>query len=102
MVDTGLHAKGWTREQVLEYMYANTPVKEIQAVSQAERYIANPGQALSYKIGQLEIRKLRTRAEEALGDRFDIKAFHAQVLEDGELPLDVLAAKIERWIEEQG
>ena len=65
-------------------------------------YIANPGQALSYKIGQLEIRKFRTRAEEVLGDRFDVKAFHAQVLEDGELPLDVLAAKIESWIEEQG
>ena len=102
VVDTGLHAKGWTREQVLDYMYAKTPVKETGAVSEAERYIANPGQALAYKIGQLEIRALRTRAEEALGDRFDVKAFHAQVLEDGELPLDVLAAKIERWIEEQG
>lgn len=99
VVDTGLHAKGWTRQQVLDYMYANTAVQEARAVSEAERYMAIPGQALAYKVGQLKIRELRTRAESALGDRFDIKGFHSQVLEDGELPLSVLDNKINRWIE---
>jgi uncharacterized protein (DUF885 family) len=101
VVDTGLHAKGWTREQVLDYMYANSAVKEARAVSEAERYMAIPGQALSYKIGQLEIRKLRDRAEQALGERFDVKAFHTEVLKDGSLPLDLLESKIERWIAAQ-
>ena len=101
VVDTGLHAKGWSRQQVLDYMYANTAVQEARAVSEAERYMAIPGQALAYKMGQLKIRELRTRAEAALGERFDIKGFHAQVLEDGELPLSVLESKIDRWIESQ-
>lgn len=101
VVDTGLHSKGWTREQVLEYMYANSAVKEARAVSEAERYMAIPGQALAYKIGQLKIRELRDRAEAALGESFDIKAFHTAVLEDGSLPLDLLEAKIERWIASQ-
>jgi uncharacterized protein (DUF885 family) len=98
VVDTGLHAKGWTRQQVLDYMYANTAIKEARAVSEAERYMAIPGQALAYKIGQLKISELRKRSEAALGDKFDIRAFHAQVLEDGELPLNVLENKIDRWI----
>jgi len=101
VVDTGLHSKDWSRQQVLDYMYANTAVQEARAVSEAERYMAIPGQALAYKMGQLKIRELRTRAEAALGDRFDIKGFHAQVLEDGELPLSVLENKIDRWIESQ-
>ena len=101
VVDTGLHAKGWSRQQVLDYMYANTAVQEARAVSEAERYMAIPGQALAYKMGQLKIRELRTRAETALGERFDIKGFHAQVLEDGELPLSVLESKIDRWIASQ-
>jgi uncharacterized protein (DUF885 family) len=101
VVDTGLHAKGWTREQVLDYMYANSAVKEARAVSEAERYMAIPGQALSYKIGQLEIRRLRDRAEDALGERFDVKAFHTEVLKDGSLPLDLLESKIEDWIAAQ-
>jgi uncharacterized protein (DUF885 family) len=101
VVDTGLHFKGWSRQDVLDYMYANSAVKEARAVSEAERYMAIPGQALAYKIGQLKIRDLRSRAEEALGDRFDVKAFHTEVLIGGSLPLNMLEAKIDRWIEAQ-
>ncbi len=98
VVDTGLHSKGWTREDVLDYMYENTAVKEARAVSEAERFIAIPSQALAYKIGQLKIRELRDRAEEELGEDFDVKEFHALVLNDGALPLDVLEAKVDRYI----
>jgi len=101
VVDTGLHAKGWTRQDVLDFMYANTAVQEARAVAEAERYIAWPGQALAYKIGQLKISELRARAEQQLGEGFDIKGFHSQVLEGGELPLDLLEAKIDRWIASQ-
>ncbi|MCZ6559473.1 MAG: DUF885 domain-containing protein [Gammaproteobacteria bacterium] len=101
VVDTGLHYLGWTRQQVLDFMYANSATNEARAVAEAERYIAIPSQALAYKIGQLKISELRARAESALGDRFDIKAFHRQVLEDGPLPLSVLDAKIDRWIASQ-
>jgi len=99
VVDTGLHFYGWTREDVLEYMYANSAVAEARAVSEAERFMAIPGQALAYKIGELKIQELRDRAEEALGEKFDIREFHAQVLDSGELPLGVLEARIDRWIE---
>lgn len=99
--DTGLHAKAWTRQRTLDYMYANSPVEETRAVSEAERFMAIPGQALAYKIGQLKIRALRQQAETALGAKFDIRAFHREVLKDGSLPLDVLEAKIGRWIEAQ-
>ncbi|MBK9655733.1 MAG: DUF885 domain-containing protein [Rhodanobacteraceae bacterium] len=102
VTDTGIHAKGWTRQQVLDYMKANSAAGDTQAVSEAERFIAIPGQALAYKIGELKIRELRTRAEQTLGERFDIKDFHRQVLQDGSLPLDVLEAKIDRWIAAQG
>jgi uncharacterized protein (DUF885 family) len=101
VVDTGLHFTGWSRQDVLDYMYANSAVKEARAVSEAERYMAIPGQALAYKIGQLKIRELRERAEEALDDQFDVKAFHTEVLTDGSLPLNMLDAKIDRWIEAQ-
>jgi uncharacterized protein (DUF885 family) len=99
VVDTGLHYHGWTREEVLEYMYANSPAAEARAVSEAERYMAIPSQALAYKIGELKIRELRTQAEEALGEDFDIRQFHARVLETGAVPLDVLEAHIRDWIE---
>ena len=99
--DTGLHALGWTREQALDFMRANSPEPEERMVAEAERFMAIPGQALAYKLGELKIRELRTRAERALGDRFDVRAFHTQVLEDGALPLDVLEAKIDRWIAAQ-
>ena len=98
-MDTGLHYKGWSREDVLEFMYANSAVKEARAVSEAERYMAIPSQALAYKIGQLKISALRAKAEEALGEKFDIREFHNQVLLDGALPLSVLEKKIDRWIE---
>lgn len=101
VVDTGIHAKGWTREQVLDYMYANSPAEPTRAVSEAERFMAIPGQALAYKIGELKIRELRTRAEAALGERFDVRAFHREILVDGSLPLDVLESKIDRWIAAQ-
>lgn len=101
VVDTGFHSKGWTRGQVLDYMYANSAVKEARAVSEAERYMAIPGQALSYKIGQLKILELRDRAEAALGEDFEVKAFHTAVLEDGSLPLDLLETKIDHWIQSQ-
>lgn len=98
VVDTGLHAKGWTRQQVLDYMYENSATKPARAVSEAERFMAIPGQALAYKIGQLKIRELRNRAEQQLGERFDVVAFHREVLEDGPMPLSMLEAKIERWV----
>ena len=101
VVDTGYHHHGWTRQQVLDFMYENSAVKESRAVSEAERYIAIPSQALAYKIGQLKIRELRTRAEEQLGDAFDVKAFHQLVLDTGRLPLGVLEAKVDRWIAQQ-
>lgn len=101
VVDTGLHAKGWNRQQVLDYMYANSATLETRAVSEAERFMAIPGQALAYKIGQIKIAELRARAEAALGERFDIREFHAEVLGRGDVPLDVLDALIQRWIEAQ-
>jgi len=99
VVDTGLHSMGWTREDVLAYMFENSASGEASAVSEAERYIAIPSQALAYKIGELKIRELRTRAETELGDRFDVREFHTQVLMDGALPLSLLEAKIDAWIE---
>ncbi|QOW18771.1 DUF885 family protein [Lysobacter ciconiae] len=98
VVDTGLHSKGWTRDQVIDYMLENSAESRTQAVAEAERYMAIPGQALAYKIGELKIRELRRRAEQALGDKFDIRQFHAEVLKDGSVPLDVLEDKIDRWI----
>jgi uncharacterized protein (DUF885 family) len=102
VVDTGLHYYGWTREEVLEYMYANSAVAEARAVSETERFMAIPSQALAYKIGELKIQELRTRSEAALGDGFDIREFHAQLLDAGALPLGVLEARIDRWIEAGG
>lgn len=101
VVDTGIHAKGWTRQQVLDYMYANSAVSETRAVSEAERFMAIPGQALAYKVGMLKIREIRSKAEAALGDKFDVRAFHTQILEDGSLPLSMLEQKIEGWVSSQ-
>ncbi|MDQ3618076.1 MAG: DUF885 family protein [Pseudomonadota bacterium] len=98
VVDTGLHSQGWTREQVIAYMLDNSAESETSATSEAERYMAIPGQALAYKIGELKIKQLRARAEAALGAEFDIREFHAEVLKDGSVPLDILEAKIDRWI----
>lgn len=101
VVDTGIHAKGWTRQQVLDYMYENSAVKPARAISEAERFMALPAQALAYKIGQMKIREIRDMAEQALGDAFDVKAFHREVLEDGPMPLPMLEDKIRRWVAEQ-
>ncbi|MCB1624967.1 MAG: DUF885 domain-containing protein [Pseudomonadales bacterium] len=101
VVDTGLHAKGWSRERAIEYMLDNSTMAESDVIAEVERYIVTPGQALGYKIGQLRISALRARAELALGSRFDIKAFHSQILRDGAVPLGVLEAKIDRWIAAQ-
>jgi uncharacterized protein (DUF885 family) len=98
VTDTGFHYYGWSREQVLDYMYANAPIAEARAVSEAERFMALPGQALAYKIGQLKIQELRERAEVALGDDFDIREFHLQILGDGELPMNLLEARVDGWI----
>jgi uncharacterized protein (DUF885 family) len=101
VVDTGIHAKGWTREQAINYFRANTAMGEADIAAEVDRYIAWPGQALAYKVGQLEILRLRQRAQQRLGPRFDIRAFHSQVLESGSLPLPVLESKIDRWIASQ-
>jgi len=98
VVDTGLHAKGWSREQAIAYMLANSTMAKSDVTAEVERYMAIPGQALSYKIGQLKIIELRTLAQKELGAKFDIKAFHNQVLLDGALPLSVLEEKIINWI----
>ena len=99
VVDTGLHAKGWTREQAIQYSLDNEAESEASITSEIERYMANPGQALSYKIGQLKIHELRKKAETELGVAFDIKVFHRKVLESGCVPLHFLEAKINRWIQ---
>ncbi len=101
VVDTGLHAKQWSRQDVLDYMYANSAVAEARAVAEAERFMAIPGQALAYKVGQLKIRAIRDKAEAALGDKFNVKDFHTEVLKDGAMPLSMLEAKIDRWIATQ-
>jgi uncharacterized protein (DUF885 family) len=99
VVDTGIHAKGWTREKAIQYSLDNEAESEDGITSEIERYMANPGQALSYKIGQLKIRELRARAKAALGDKFDIREFHNQILETGCIPLALLENKIDKWIE---
>jgi uncharacterized protein (DUF885 family) len=98
VVDTGIHSKGWTRDQTIRYILDNSSRGRSNATAETERYIAIPGQALAYKIGQLKISELRARAERALGSRFDIREFHEQVLMSGALPLAILEAKIDRWI----
>jgi uncharacterized protein (DUF885 family) len=101
VVDTGLHSKGWTREQAIQYMLDHSAMGKTDATAEVERYIAIPSQALAYKVGQLTISRLRARAEAALGPKFDIKAFHEQVLMTGALPMAVLEAKIDDWIAAQ-
>jgi uncharacterized protein (DUF885 family) len=98
-VDTGMHAKGWSREQAMQFMADNSSMAASDIEAEVERYIAWPGQALAYKVGQLRLTAMRAHAEKMLGAKFDIKEFHSQVLRDGNLPLDVLEAKIERWIQ---
>lgn len=98
VVDTGMHTKGWTREQAIKYSMENEAEPAESIVAEIERYMAIPGQALSYKIGQLKIRELRTKAEKELGNKFSIKEFHNQVLDSGCLPMKILEDKINAWI----
>jgi uncharacterized protein (DUF885 family) len=98
VVDTGMHAKGWTREQSIKYMRETLGYPESIAKSETERYMAWPAQALGYKIGALKIQELRARAEKALGPKFSLPKFHELVLGEGTLPLSLLEAKVDRWI----
>ena len=101
VADTGIHARGWTRQQVLDFMHANAAVSEARAIQEAERFIGQPGQALAYKTGQLKLLEIRRNAERRLGDRFDLRAFHSEVLSGGAPPLKILEARIDRWVESQ-
>jgi uncharacterized protein (DUF885 family) len=101
VVDTGMHALGWSRQQAIDYMAANTALSHLNIVNEIDRYIAWPGQALAYKVGELAIRSLRQQAENALGSRFDRREFHDILLAEGALPLDVLEARIKDWIHSQ-
>ncbi len=101
VVDTGVHSRHWTRQQMVDYFHDHSAIDETTIQSEMDRYIAWPGQALAYKIGQLKILELRDRAKKALGDKFDLRAFHDQVLGSGALPLDVLSDRIDAWIAAQ-
>ena len=98
VVDTGIHSKGWTRDQSIDYMLSHSSMGKTDATSEVERYIAIPSQALAYKTGAMTIQRLRRKAEAELGPKFDIREFHAQVLMTGALPLAILEQKIDRWI----
>jgi uncharacterized protein (DUF885 family) len=98
VVDTGIHSKGWTRDQSIQYMLDHSGESQTDATAEVERYIAIPSQAVAYKVGALKIQELRDRAKAALGPKFDIRDFHAQVLDSGALPLTILEQKIDRWI----
>ena len=101
VVDTGVHSQNWSRDQMVAYFHDHSNIDEPSIQSEVDRYIAWPSQALAYKIGQLKILELRARAKKALGDKFDIRAFHDQVLDSGALPLDVLESHIDAWIASQ-
>jgi uncharacterized protein (DUF885 family) len=101
VVDTGLHAQGWSRDQVVEFFRKYQPVDEPTIQSETDRYIAWPAQALSYKLGQLKFRELRSRAQQQLGSKFDIRRFHDEMLNGGVLPLDLLDSRTNSWIQAQ-
>jgi uncharacterized protein (DUF885 family) len=101
VVDTGMHAQGWSRQQAIDYFKANAPKSDLDITNEIDRYIATPGQALAYKIGQMKISELRARAKDKLGDKFDLRAFHDAVLGAGALPLSVLEARMDAWIDAQ-
>jgi uncharacterized protein (DUF885 family) len=100
VIDTGLHSKGWTEEQAVQYFLDNAAITEAQARSEVQRYIVMPGQATAYKIGMIKIQELRAKAESELGDKFDIRGFHDTVLGGGAMPLELLERKVDAWIEE--
>jgi uncharacterized protein (DUF885 family) len=99
VLDTGVHSKHWTREQMITYFRENSGEDEPDIQAETDRYIALPGQALAYKLGQLKILELRTRAQQELGPRYDIRAFHDEILNGGALPLDVLETRVTTWIQ---
>lgn len=101
VVDTGMHSKGWTRQQAIDFMVENSGLSMNNITSEIDRYITWPGQALAYKIGELKIRELRAKSEDALGDQFDVRAFHDKLLENGALPLSVLEDVMSQWLAEQ-
>ena len=98
VVDTGIHAKGWTREQAIEYMTENTGMSATEVTTEIERYMALPGQACAYKVGELKMLELREKVKAAFGDKFSLKDFHAVILENGALPLTVLEKLVDEWI----
>ena len=100
VVDTGIHYKGWTRAQAIDFFKRNAAKTELDIINEVDRYIARPGQALAYKVGQLKILELRDKAERALGARFDIRDFHDALLGGGALPLDVLETRMNLWLAE--
>jgi uncharacterized protein (DUF885 family) len=102
VVDTGLHAMGWTRQQAIDYLAGNTALPLHEVETETDRYISWPAQALSYKLGELKIKELRRKAENAFGERFDVRSFHDAVLGSGAIPLDVLERNIDRFIAESG
>lgn len=101
VVDTGLHAKSWSRSKAIEYLRTNTSLGEAEIAAEVDRCVASPGQALAYKVGELRMAELKRRAQARLGPRFDVRSFHSQIVESGSLPLAVLEKKIDRWIESQ-
>ena len=101
VVDTGMHAQGWTRQQAIDYFKANAPKSDLDITNEIDRYIADPGQALGYKIGQMKISELRARSQARLGERFDLRAFHDELLGAGALPLSVLEQRMDAWLEAQ-
>ena len=101
VVDTGMHAKGWSRQRALDYFRAQMPSSDVDSQIEIDRYITWPGQALAYKVGQLKFRELRERAHAKLGDKFDVRSFHDVVLGQGPLPMEVLEKVVDRWVEVQ-
>jgi uncharacterized protein (DUF885 family) len=99
VIDTGLHSLGWTRERAIDYLHALMPADEAAVREAVDRDIALPGEALGCFLGERKIQELRARAEEVLGPRFDIRAFHAELLDDGAIPLDILESKFKRWLD---
>jgi uncharacterized protein (DUF885 family) len=102
VVDTGMHAMGWSRQQAIDYMMQNTVLAQNNVENEVDRYLGDPGQALAYKVGQLEILALRDEAKQRLGDKFDLKAFHEVVLRNGAIALPVLREQVEAWITQSG
>ena len=101
VVDTGIHHKGWTRQQAIDFFKDNAAKTELDIINEIDRYISMPGQALAYKIGQLKIKSLRQNAEIALGDNFNVRAFHDELLGGGALPLDILQQRMDAWLQGQ-